>query len=158
MDGVLVDLFSEITKLSEYPITHWKDLSKTDLEVVFRKTHGTDFFYTLPKFPMTNTLLYCIQKIAGKFSILSSPVPGDEENCAYHKRKWIHENVPFDVEEIIITSDKHLYANGNVLIDDYIVNIHKWEASGGYGIRFQANQDKISDVLFVLKTLYEKER
>jgi 5'(3')-deoxyribonucleotidase len=156
LDGVLVDLFSEMAKMSPSPITHWKQLSQTEIGQMFTEIKGTYFFRDLPKYPQTNTLLQSILNIAGSFSILSSPLAGDEEHCEKMKRLWVKENIPMDVEEVIITHDKTKYAKGNILIDDYHVNIAKWEAAGGFGIKFQANEQPLSDVLVPLLTLFKK--
>jgi 5'(3')-deoxyribonucleotidase len=107
-------------------------------------------------FPQTNTLLQSIINIAGSFSILSSPLTGDEEHCAEMKRKWLQDNIKFDIDEVIITKDKHLWAQDNVLIDDYALNIYKWEQHGGYGIKFQSNENTLSDVIIPLQALFKK--
>jgi len=36
----------------------------------------------------------------------------------------------------------------NILIDDKIDNIKRWEQAGGIGIRFQADQDDVVEYLF----------
>lgn len=156
MDGVLADFFAEMPKMSAYPVTHWKDMDQRDIEKALKSVAGTDFFYRLHKFPQTNTLLQSIINIAGSFSILSSPIGGDEENCERWKQKWVADNIPFDVDEVIITHDKAAYAAGNILIDDYHVNIAKWEAAGGFGVKFQANEQPLSDVLIPLMALFKK--
>lgn len=156
LDGVLADFFAEMAKSAAYPVTHWKGMDQRDIQRVFTEIKGTYFFRDLPKYPQTNTLLQSIINIAGNFSILSSPLAGDEEHCEKMKRLWVKENIPMDVEEVIITHDKTKYAKGNILIDDYHVNIAKWEAAGGFGIKFQANEQPLSDVLIPLLTLFKK--
>lgn len=156
MDGVLADFFSELAKMASYPVTNWSNMDQRDIERALKSVHKTDFFGRLPKFPQSNTLLQSITNIAGGFSILSSPLNGDEEHTSALKRQWLEDNIPFDPDEIIITHDKAAYAAGNILIDDYHVNIHKWEAAGGYGIRWQANEQPLSDVLIPLLALYKK--
>ena len=156
MDGVLADFFAEMPKMCTYPVTHWKEMDQRDINRALSEIAGTDFFYRLHKYPQTNTLLQSIINITGSVSILSSPLRGDEENCARWKRKWVEDFIPFDVEDVIITHDKPAYAKGNILIDDYHVNIAAWEAAGGYGIKYQANEQPLSDVLIPLMALYKK--
>lgn len=156
MDGVLADFFAEMAKRAPYPINHWKEMTQLDIQQVFREIAGTQFFLELPKYPQTNTLLQSIINIAGSFSILSSPLAGDEEHCEAMKRQWIAENIPFDIDEVIITHDKAQFAKGNILIDDYHVNIAKWEAAGGCGIKWQANEQPLSDVLIPLMAMFKK--
>ena len=63
--------------------------------------------------------------------------------------------------ETIIVRDKALYAaaNGvqNILIDDRGSNIYKWQQAGGYGIKYQADEDNLSVISGALKA-YERER
>lgn len=156
MDGVLADFFADMAKMADYPVAHWKEMDQRDISKVFQKISGTDFFYKLHPYPQNNTLLQSIINIAGSFSILTSPLAGDELNCEVMKRKWIEEFLQFDPEEVIVTENKAQYAKGNILIDDYHVNIAKWEAAGGYGIKWQANEQPLSDVLIPLLALYKK--
>ena len=59
-----------------------------------------------------------------------------------------------EVENCIFTGNKHKYAvnrltgKPNILIDDKIDNIKRWEAAGGIGIRFQCDQDDVVEYLF----------
>ena len=55
--------------------------------------------------------------------------------------EWIENNLKFFLpKDVIITHDKAKYATTedgtpNILIDDYGVNIQKWEAAGGIGFK-----------------------
>ena len=75
-----------------------------------------------------------------RYNILSSPLPGDK-NSEPHKRKWIKKNLNFfPPKKILIRHDKESFATQpdgtpNILIDDYGVNVRKWEASGGVGFK-----------------------
>ena len=55
----------------------------------------------------------------------------------------------------IIARDKSQYAllNGvqNILIDDREDNINKWKNAGGYGIKYQANENDLSVISGALK-------
>ena len=56
---------------------------------------------------------------------------------------------------MIFTSNKHKYVKDpvdnrpNILIDDKPENIERFNAAGGIGIRFQANQDDLEEYLYV---------
>lgn len=164
MDGVLCDFFSKAAKLSEAPLAQWRDMEVRDIERVLRRIrkHEKDFFANLKPFPQTNTLIQSIYNIAGGFSILSSPLAGDEENCERQKIEWIERYLHIDPDEIIITKDKTKYASENctpnILIDDYGYNILKWEEAAGFGIKWQADEDKLVDVLVPLQILYKGQR
>ena len=154
MDGVLADFFGGVEFL--FGVDHWKELTndKTkDLkkQVIDRIT-GTDFFAVLPKFPTADALIDMVKKYTGgKFSINTSPLRGDNENSAKYKRIWISNNIE-QPDEIIVTGRKESYAKDkasgtpNILIDDRPINIQKWQASGGYGILYQANRDSLEKV------------
>ena len=157
MDGVLADFFSEAVKKCDWPASHWKDLSQRDLMRVFKKISGTDFFRNLPLYPQSNTLLQSIVNIAGGFSILSSPLAEDYEHSAKMKKLWLEEKLHIEPQEIIFSGDKAQYAKGNILIDDFHKNIINWEAAGGFGIRYQANEHNISDVLVPLTALFKQQ-
>jgi len=77
-------------------------------------------------------------------------------NSAYWKRQWLDrwDVTPPLVENMIFTSNKHKYAMNrltrkrNILIDDKIENIDRWNQAGGIGIRFQCNEDDTKEYLF----------
>ena len=154
MDGVLADFFGGVEKM--YGVEHWKQLTndKTkDLkkEVIDRIT-GSNFFATLPKFSTADALIDMVKKFTGgKFSINTSPLRGDNENSAKHKKTWISNNIA-KPEDIIVTGRKESYAvdkgtgTPNILIDDRPVNIQRWQGRGGYGILYQANRDSLDKV------------
>lgn len=79
------------------------------------------------------------------------PLRGDEYNSAYWKRKWLEDLgcMPTDLEKLIFTHEKHLWAidritgKPNVLIDDKPSNINEWINAGGIGILFQCNKDDV---------------
>ena len=54
--------------------------------------------------------------------------------------------------------EKYATSNGkpNILIDDSVSNIRKWEAAGGIGIRYQADKDDLSVVVNGLKSAVQQ--
>ena len=44
----------------------------------------------------------------------------------------------------------------NILIDDRGANIEKWNAAGGYGIKYQADEDSLNTVVNGLKNYTNK--
>lgn len=133
MDGVLVDFFTAIERLQN--VEHY---SQADVDEVLLKISGTDFFSKLPKLPNADFLIEAIVQIFGEYSILSSPLPSDYANIILHKQKWIDDHLQIPPRQAIFTSDKHKYAAGNILIDDYRVNIDTWIQHGGIGIKYKA--------------------
>jgi len=140
MDGVLADFFTEWGKLMG--VENWYDITKEfDINTALQKIRDTDnFWLELPLTKNATNLLNLIKDIKGEYTILSSPLPGDK-NSEPHKRKWIEKNLSFfPPKEVLIRHDKDSFATQpdgtpNILIDDYGVNVRKWEAKGGVGFK-----------------------
>lgn len=153
MDGVLADFFDAAARLNDDRLVGWRDMELRDQTRAINKIKTIDnFFLNLEPFPMANTLIKSVVELYGGYTILSSPL-ADYDNCAAEKREWIRNNIHIQPDEIIITSDKPKYASGNVLIDDYGFNIRNWEKAGGFGVKYQADEDPITTALLPLLTL-----
>ena len=158
MDGVLVDFFNAFAKLAN--VKHWKQMDPQRLQDVLNKIVGSDYFSKLPKTNTCDSIVEMVVDFAGSYSILSSPLRGDISNSSKHKQIWVTNNLSPQPRETIIVRDKALYAaaNGvqNILIDDRSPNIDKWRQAGGYGIKYQADEDNLSVISGALKA-YERE-
>ena len=155
MDGVIVDFFGGVAQF--FGVKHWKELRQPGGGTEFRsdvmdKLKGSDFFATLPKFPTADHLIQIIKDFAPEgYTILSSPLRGDHENSAHHKKIWIKNNLSMAPNGVIITGRKQKYAvqkdgTPNILIDDKPSNLENWKAKGGYAIKYQANEDTVDKV------------
>lgn len=161
MDGVLADFFHEYAKLAGVPANKYgkhdyRSIPPAKADPTLDKMVGTDFFDRLPKFPTTDKLIRIAVDAAGGYNICSSPLRGDHEGSAKYKRSWIARELETQPRLIHITPNKAKYAknsNGmpNVLIDDRGSNISAWEAAGGIGIKYQADEDSLKVVLDGLK-------
>ena len=153
MDGVLVDFFGAFAKLAN--VEHWKEMDAQRLQGVLDKIVGSDYFAKLPKTNTCDSIVEMVVDFAGAYSILSSPLRGDIANSTKHKRAWVMDNLSPQPTTTIIVRDKSQYAliNGvqNILIDDRANNIHKWKEAGGYGIKYQANENDLSVISGALK-------
>lgn len=137
MDGVLADFFGAWAKLMGKD--HWTKID--DVMPALQKIRDTEnFWLDLPLTSNAQNLLGLIKDIKGEYVILSSPLP-DDPNSEPHKREWIENNLKFfPPKEVLIRHDKETFATQedgtpNILIDDYGVNIQKWEAAGGIGFK-----------------------
>ena len=159
MDGVLVDFFGAFAKLAN--VEHWKQMDSQRLQGVLDKIVGSDYFAKLPKTNACDSIVEMAIDFAGSYSILSSPLRGDIANSTKHKRAWVIDNLSPQPAKTIIIRDKSQYAllNGvqNILIDDRENNIHKWQEAGGYGIKYQANENDLSVISGALKA-YKTEK
>lgn len=171
MDGVLCDFFEEYARLAGNPKDgsgryNYRNIPPAKTDPTLNKMVGTDFFYRLPKFPTTDALVSLVVKIFGSYNICSSPLRGDHENSAVQKRRWLQDNLAVQPQEVIITPQKQKYAvqsdgTPNILIDDRGSNITAWEAAGGVGIKYQADEDGLDTVVKGLKramAIIRKER
>lgn len=152
MDGVIADFFGGIEEL--HNVDHWKSIK--DKQDLINSIRYTDFFYTLNPFETSWRLVERVKnRSEGDWGICSSPLEGDHNNSAYWKRRWLeyYEFMP-SIDQCIFTSNKHKYAwspltgRPNILIDDKPENIMRWNQAGGIGIRYQANQDDLTEYLF----------
>ena len=149
MDGVLADFFAEYAKLAGLPAgSSYRDVPPAKNDPTLNKMIGTDFFYRLPKFPVADTIVALSIKLFGSYNICSSPLRGDHENSGVQKTRWLRENLSIQPKHIYIESRKEKHAvqpdgTPNILIDDRKDNIIKWEAAGGIGIKFQADEDGV---------------
>lgn len=146
MDGVLADFFAEWAKLAGVTSGSYRDIPPAKVDPTLNKMVGTDFFQRLPKFATADALVSMIVKQFGGYSICSSPLRGDNENSAHNKRLWIQDNLDPQPDTMEFTGRKEKFARQkdgtpNILIDDRGSNITKWEAAGGIGIKYQADED-----------------
>ena len=152
MDGVLADFFTEYAKLAGIESGNYRDIPPAKTDPTLNKMVGTDFFARLPKFPSADQLVSMIVKLYGHYHICSSPLRGDHEGSEKYKRIWIEKHLKPQPVDIIITPNKAKYAKQsdgtpNILIDDRGSNISAWEAKGGIGIKYQADEDSLQVIV-----------
>ena len=161
MDGVLADFFSEYAALAGLPAgSTYRDVPPAKNSPTLDMMIGTDFFYRLPKFGSADTLVAMVVKFFGSYSICSSPLRGDHENSGVQKSRWIREHLNPQPRHIYIESRKEKHAvqpdgTPNILIDDRKDNIIKWEAAGGIGIKYQADEDGLDVIARGLRRALE---
>ena len=156
MDGVLADFFAEYAKMAN--VKSYRDIPPAKADPLLDQMMGTDFFARLPKFPTTDELVKLAISYAGGYSICSSPLRNDFSNSAYWKRIWIKAKLNPQPQTIEITAEKSQHAvNGkvpNILIDDKGSNIRAWREAGGIGIKYQADEDSLSNIKQALESIY----
>jgi 5'(3')-deoxyribonucleotidase len=152
MDGVIADFFTEYAKLAGVQQGNYRDIPPAKVDPTLDKMVGTDFFARLPKFPSADDLVNMIVKVYGHYHICSSPLRGDHEGSAKYKKIWIQQHLNPQPKNILITPNKAKYAKQadgtpNILIDDRGSNITAWEAAGGIGIKYQADEDSLQKIV-----------
>jgi hypothetical protein len=161
MDGVLADFFSEYAVLAGLPPgSSYREIPPAKSDPTLNKMIGTDFFYRLPKFRTADALVAMVVKFFGGYNICSSPLRGDHENSGVQKTRWIQQHLNPQPQHIYIESRKERYATQpdgtpNILIDDRKDNIIRWEAAGGVGIKYQADEDGLDVIAAGLRRALE---
>lgn len=158
MDGVLADLFNHVGEIHD--VEHYNQMTNQQWEDFFKNSNAYELFRDLPVFPTANKLLQTVKDFAGGYTILSSPLNFDKAGSIKGKREWLAKNINVEPDAIIFEHEKYKYAtaNGkpNILIDDYGVNIRKWEGAGGIAIKYQADEDTLLKVFKELKNASSK--
>ena len=136
------DFFSEYAKMAGVKDGDYRKIPRNKINPTLNSMIGTDFFNRLPKIATADKLIeIVVSYTGGDYSILSSPLRGDKNNSAKWKKLWLSRNMKIQPRNVIITSNKSVYAksNGisNILIDDRGANIERWQAAGGHGIKYQ---------------------
>ena len=152
MDGVLADFFTEYAKLAGVKTGSYRDIPPAKTDPTLQKMVGTDFFARLPKCPNADQVVHMTVKLYGRYHICSSPLRGDHENSEAQKKVWIQKNLKPAPVDIVITPNKAKWAKQadgtpNILIDDRGSNISAWEAAGGIGIKYQADEDSLQTIV-----------
>lgn len=152
MDGVLADFFGEVA--SQHNVDYWREIHRKDLGIdQLAKEPG--FFASLEPMPNSGKLIKAVLTLAGRYSILSSPLMSEVEQSSEEKTEWLRKHLRrHPPQAIIFDNDKAKFAQQaddtpNILIDDYDLNIRLWQAAGGIGILY--NDDKIEDVIKQLR-------
>jgi hypothetical protein len=150
------NFFSEYAKMAGVKDGDYRKIPRNKINPTLNSMIGTDFFNRLPKIATADKLIeIVVSYTGGDYSILSSPLRGDKNNSAKWKKLWLGRNMKIQPRNVIITSNKSVYAksNGisNILIDDRGANIERWQAAGGHGIKYQADEDSLQKVTDGLK-------
>ena len=148
MDGVIAPFFEMFA--SENGVAKWNEIP--DVSKALDKMKGTDFFFRLDEYETTKDLLAFVSQY--DWGICSSPLTGDEYNSAYWKRRWLEDKgyMP-KIQNLIFTHNKEQFATNridgspNLLIDDKPTNCKKWRDEGGISIRYQANEDSLTELI-----------
>ena len=104
------------------------------------------FWPTLPWTKDGQKLWFFIRKFNPH--ILSAYTPYDK-NSIKGKQLWIQRNLKLtDASRIHLVrrSEKKIYANGNVLIDEYGRNVKEWKKNKGIPIKYKSASQAIADL------------
>ena len=159
MDGVLANLFNHVGELHD--VDHYNDMTDQQWEDFFRTSDAYQLFAGLPAFPTSNDLVQTVKDMFGGYRILSSPLSYDKAESIHGKRDWLATHITVPADELVFDHEKFKYAKQadgtpNVLIDDWGVNIRKWEEAGGIAIKYQADEDSLESLKAKLSEVFDK--
>lgn len=143
MDGVLADFFGQVAK--KEGASHWRRARK-EKERIDQVAQDPGFFASLPPLPNADKLIRSVVKMAGGYSILSSPLMSEIEQSTREKADWLKRKLKgAPPQSILFDHNKEKFAqqaNGtpNILIDDYETNIRLWRNNGGIGIIYKDSE------------------
>ena len=136
LDGVLADFFFEWKNITG---KNWWELDN-NIIAIQKIREQKNFWLKLPLLSNSLKLLKILKYNNHSYHILSSPLQNDQK-CINQKKQWVKNMLTFyPPQKVIISSEKEKYAKDNlglpnVLIDDFGINIKKWENNGGIGIK-----------------------
>lgn len=142
MDGVLADFVKGCRDLLKLEFI---DLNK-DIpdDVMWERMKDFEHFYLqLEPVDAAVNLFMAMLKIYGpqRVQILSA-IPKPKRgivNAASDKLLWTKKYLGDDVMvNLCQREEKQALAKGNILIDDYLINIIQWRKAGGLGIHFKS--------------------
>ena len=156
MDGVIAQFFERLA--SDNGVTKWTEIP--DVPEALDNIKGTNFFFGLDEYETATDLLAFVSQY--DWGICSSPLTGDEYNSAYHKRRWLEDlgYMP-KIQNLIFTHNKEQFATNrldgspNLLVDDKPTNCKKWRDQGGIAIRYQANEDSLTELIDKITKIME---
>jgi len=139
MDGVLADMFGEVARREG--ASHWRKARKIK-DRIDQVAQEPGFFLDLKPLPNAARLIRGVMKLAGEYSILSSPMMSNVEQSTREKTEWLdHYLQNFQPQSVLFDHNKEKFARQadgtpNILIDDWDANIQLWVANGGIGILY----------------------
>lgn len=147
MDGVLADFFGQVA--DREGASHWRKARKIK-DRIDQVAQEPGFFLDLKPLPNAAKLMRGVMKLAGGYSILSSPMMSNVEQSTREKTQWLdHYLQNFQPQSVFFDHIKEKFARQadgtpNILIDDWDANIQLWVANGGIGILYtDENYDRV---------------
>jgi 5'(3')-deoxyribonucleotidase len=147
MDGTITDFFGSIAK--HHGVSHWRKARKK--QKIDKIARNPGFFKNLAPLKNAGKLIKNVIKLAGKYSILSSPLMSNVEQSSQEKTEWLRNHLnKLPPESVLFDHQKEKYAlqsdgTPNILIDDWDTNINLWRKRGGIGILY--DPDNIDTVI-----------
>jgi 5'(3')-deoxyribonucleotidase len=143
MDGVLCNFVDSLIESHRWDITHdqwvtWnhhRTFGVTD-EVMWSPTRVHGWWHGLNEYPWAGRLVRALRE---RGDVVFCTSPSSDHKCASEKIQWLRDRGFMDKNknDFQIGPRKELMAgSGAILIDDYEVNVSKFQENGGRAILF----------------------
>lgn len=163
LDGLGADWVRYVTTVVEPKITieqlnsmgdDDRDMLLTDLYLAHPR-----LFYCLPKIKKYQQLLDFADSHFNDWYILSAGAPTHASHMTVKrdKRLWLADMFEIPKHKSIVVrnnKDKSNYANGNILVDDFIKNCNLWESNGGKAVHAQTYTYDPMNIIAKVKKLF----
>lgn len=117
-----------------------------------------EFWATIPPMDYAHELWRFIVGTGIPFSVLTGCPKTNYDYAASQKPLWIAKH--FGEAEVITCLSKnkpiHMKNPGDILIDDFVVNIRRWEKAGGIAIKHYNGTDTIKKLQVILDNLADE--
>lgn len=157
MDGVLVDLFNEVSQKfysKQYKLL--TDTEKTNLREIWTNKFKADaffsnyggvenFFANLPCFGLkTKAVLETILEFSSEYYICSCPSSKNPTDSVKGKKRWLETKLELKPKKTYFLRKKFRHAKNkdgspNILIDDFEPYLTQWLQAGGVPIKLRTD-------------------
>lgn len=134
----------EIDELNKHPSRDSiiKSISKND----------PDMFSKLPVIEGSGALIDWVRKVGLDFRILTAVGNSEDfDRSKKSKEYWWKKQFNVPADKVIVTihsEDKYRIPHkGNILVDDFHVNITQWENTGGFGVLVEEENINVEEVV-----------
>jgi hypothetical protein len=154
MTHIFLDLDGTISNFDQHAFdlfgAHPRDMGD---EKLWQCVDSSPIFWSeMPPMPYASKLWNFIVSTGVPFSVLTGCPKSNYDLAAAHKRSWVKKH--FGDAEVITCLSKNkptfMRNPGDILIDDFVVNIRRWEKAGGIAIKHYDGDrtiEKLSKIL-----------
>lgn len=145
MDGVVADFYSFVSRYEPNFDEDWSKIPPKAFSMLEKTPYADDIVeFISGRFPEFMFLSAAPKAHRGEISI----------NSVGDKKEWIERNFGISGDRVIVVDDKlkkDAYAIGedgrpNILVDDSIDNIERWNRAGGIGIFYKSFPQMVEDL------------